>query len=270
MRSGPQHKRLSFNQTQVENPESSGQFQGVRVMSVDSTIRTVCPDVRSRAARLLLTLGSAVLVSLPSAALAQSQTVCGPEVKEEVVKALSAVDQADDAKKMATEKEIYAKYQTCAQDAALVPSTFIAAARECGAAVSNLGSLFYEEMSCVGYDPQRRQFAAPVKIKQTFGFGGAPLPGSREHVLHCVADPNGTLQPVGRDSVHLANVIDNQGPTWQFAVIASAIQNLQLLQPMNGQTRRAKSILSWGLTPTDCNYTPIWGNALNYRIRLDQ
>ena len=71
--------------------------------------------------------------------------------------------------------------------------------------MSNLGSLFYEEMSCAGYDPQRRQFAAPIKIKQTFGFGGAPLPGSREHVLHCVADANGVLLPVGHDSVHLAN-----------------------------------------------------------------
>ena len=73
--------------------------------------------------------------------------------------------------------------------------------------VSNLGSLFYEEMSCSGYDPQRRQFASPIKIKQTFGFGGAPLPGSREHVLHCVADAGGMLVPVGRDSVHLANAI---------------------------------------------------------------
>ena len=125
-------------------------------------------------------------------------------------------------------------------------------------------------MSCAGYDPQRRQFAAPVKIKQTFGFGGAPLPGSREHVLHCVADPAGVLRPVGHDSVHLANAIGNQPPTWQFAVITNANVNLQTIQPMNGQTRRARSILSWAFTPTDCNFTPIWGNALNYRIRLDQ
>ncbi len=62
-------------------------------------------------------------------------------------------------------------------------------------------------MSCAGYDPQRRQFASPIKIKQTFGFGGAPLPGSREHVLHCVADVGGILRPVGHDSVHLANAI---------------------------------------------------------------
>jgi hypothetical protein len=202
------------------------------------------------------------------AALAQSQTVCPPEVKEEVAKALDA---APEAEKPAVEKALYSKYQYCGvQDAVQVPSSFFAAARECGASVSNLGSLFYEEMSCVGYDPQRRQFAAPVKIKQTFGFGGAPLPGSREHVLHCVANANGTLLPVGFDSVHLANALAGQVPTWQFAVIVYANLNLQTIQPMNGQTRRARSILSWAFTPTNCNFTPIWGNALNYHIRLDQ
>jgi hypothetical protein len=187
------------------------------------------------------------------------------------VKALSAVEGAAEDVQLATEKELYARFQYCAQDAAAFPvaSNFLIAARECGAAISNLGSIFFEEMSCAGYDPQRRQFAAPIKIKQTFGFGPAPLPGSREHVLHCVADANGVLVPVARDSVHLANSISGP-PTWQFAVIANANQNLQTIQPMNGQTRRARSILSWQLTPNDCNYQPIWGNALNYRIRLDQ
>jgi hypothetical protein len=183
---------------------------------------------------------------------------------------MAAVEDAPEAQKVAVEQSLYKQYQFCAQDAAQVPSTFFAAARECGASVSNLGSLFYEEMPCAGYDPQRRQFAAPIKIKQTFGFGGAPLPGSREFVLHCVADANGTLLPVGRDSVHLANAIGNQSPTWQFAVIVNANENLQVIYPMSGQSRRARSILSWNLRPTDCNYTPIWGNALNYIIRLDQ
>ena len=215
----------------------------------------------------MVCIGSALLLSLPAAA--QAQTVCGPEVKEEVAKALAGVEGGSEAETLAVEKELYAKYQGCAQDAQLVPSSFFVAARECGAWVSNLGSLFYEEMSCSGYDPQRRQFASPIKIKQVFGFGGAPLPGSREHVLHCVADASGTLVPVGHDSVHLANAI-GQSPTWQFAVIVNANRNLHTLQPMSGETRRARSILSWALTPTDCNYTPIWGNALNYRIRLDQ
>jgi hypothetical protein len=223
--------------------------------------------VRSRAARILVAAGAVVLVSLPTAALAQSQTVCGPEVKEEIVKALAGLD---GDKLASVEKELYAKFQFCTLDAQQVPSNFFIAARECGAGVSNLGSLFYEEMSCSGYDPQRRQFASPIKIKQTFGFGGAPLPGSREHVLHCVADAGGTLVPVGRDTVHLANAIGDDRPTWQFAVIVNASENLHTIYPMDGSTRRVRSILSWQLTPTDCNYTPIWGNALNYRIRLDQ
>ena len=216
----------------------------------------------------MVCIGSALLLSWPAAA--QAQTVCGPEVKEEVAKALAGIEGKAAAETLAVEKELYDKYQACAQDAQQVPSSFFVAARQCGASVSSLGSLFYEEMSCSGYDPQRRQFASPIKIKQVFGFGGAPLPGSRLHVLHCVADGSGTLVPVGHDSVHLANAIGNQSPTWQFAVIVNANQNLHTLQPMSGETRRARSILSWALTPTDCNYTPIWGNALNYRIRLDQ
>src|SRR5262245_16827259 len=143
--------------------------------------------IRFRIARILLTMGSVAAISLPSSAFAQTASVCGPEVKEEVVKALATVANADDATKAAFEKDLYTKYQYCAQDStASPPASLVAAARQCGAIVSNLGSIFYEEMSCSGYDPQRRQFASPIKIKQQFGFGGAPLPGSREHVLHCV------------------------------------------------------------------------------------
>ena len=225
-------------------------------------------DARRHGARIVAAASAILVLMLPSPARAQTATVCGPEVKAEVAKALSTVAGTPDSEKL--EAELYAKYQFCAQDAQVVPATFVAAARECGAVVSQLGSLFYEEMSCAGYDPQRRQFAAPIKIKQTFGFGGAPLPGSREYVLHCVADPNGVLQAVGRDSVHLADAIANQFPTWQFAVITNANENLQLIQPMNNTTRRARSILSWAFPPTNCNFQPIWGNALNYRIRLDQ
>jgi hypothetical protein len=230
------------------------------------------PGVRSRIVRMLFVVGSALLVSLPSAAFAQATTACGPDVKEEVARALAAIDNYPAAEKAKAEADLYAKYLPCgANDVAVAPASFFAAARQCSASVSNLGSLFYEEMSCCGYDPQRRQFACPVKIKQTVGYGPTPLPGSREHVLHCVADGNGILRPVGHDSVHLSNAIPGNFPSWQFAVIAAANDNLQLVQPMNGATRNARSILSWGFSPNNnCAFVPIWGNALNYRIRLDQ
>ena len=213
----------------------------------------------------LVSLCALAMFGLPLAANAQ---VCGPEVKEEAAKELSAVATAPTQERLAKEAEIYAKYLSCIQDAA-PDKSFVAAADQCGAAVSQPGSLFFEEMSCCGYDPQRRQFACPVRIKQPFGFGAAPLPGSREYVMNCV-DAGSGLLPVGVDSVHLADESFGQPPSWQFAVIASANQNLATVQPMNGETRRARSILSWGFQPTDCNFQPIWGNAINYRIRLDQ
>jgi hypothetical protein len=238
-------------------------------MYINSLLRKFPRELRSRTAGILLAAGSAFVVSLPPAALAQTQPLCGPEVKDEVLKALAAVEDASDAEKIAVESAVYERFQYCASEPQQpILSTFYIAARQCSASVTQLGSLFYEEMSCCGYDPQRRQFACPVKIKQPFGFGGSPLPGSREHVLHCVADANGILQPVGHDSVHLSD--SEQRPPWQFAVIANANDNLHTIQPMNGETRRARSILSWALPPRHCDYKPIWGNALNYPIRLDQ
>jgi hypothetical protein len=243
----------------------------------NDSVFTTNRGVRSLAAMIMTVAASVLVASTASAQVIAPvpvpTTACGPEVKEEVVKLLAGYDDLDDNGKASLAASVYEKYSYCGvADAQLTPasSTFFVAARECGAAVSQLGSLFYEELPCAGYDPQRRQFAAPIKIKQTFGFGGAPLPGSREYVLHCVADPTGVLRPVGRDSVHLSNALPGNFPTWQFAVITNATENLGLIQPMNNQTRRARSILSWQIPPNSCDFQPIWGNALNYRIRLDQ
>src|SRR5262245_40736473 len=185
-----------------------------------------------------------LVVSLPAVTEAQDKPVCGPEVKTEIVQALA---NAKPEEKQALENELYKKYQYCAQDAeySQVPQSFFDAAGQCSARVSILGSTFFEDMSCCGYDPQRGLFACPVRIKQRFGFGPAPFPGSREHVLTCVQQPGGGFVPVARDSVHLADEIWGRQPTWQFAVVAQATQNLQTVLPRNGQTRLARSILSW-------------------------
>ncbi|MCP4247869.1 MAG: hypothetical protein GY778_12545, partial [bacterium] len=40
--------------------------------------------------------------------------------------------------------------------------------------------------------------------------------------------------------------------------------------PLDGRTLRARSILSWNLPPQgNCAYRPIWGNVIEYQIRLD-
>lgn len=227
--------------------------------------------------RTLRLLALTPLLALASwSAQAQSNTACGPEILEDVAKQLAPNPKLSEADVLALQAKLYEQYSFCGQeDGKNLPPTdpFFTAAAQCGSKPSYVGSLYYEEMSCCGYDPQRRTFACPVKVKQKTGFGASPTPGSRQYVLNCVDSGLG-FQPVGQDSVHMANSTGT--PPWQFAVVANAVDNLQTVQPMNGVTRNARSILSWNLKPVnaagdlDCNYKPIWGNVLDYKIRLNQ
>lgn len=211
-----------------------------------------------------------LLASLGLFQAALAAPICGDAEKSAVARTIGAASRSNQAELLRLEAQLYEQYQYCAADGAQLPTSdpFFGSVKQCNARVPTIGSTYFEEMPCCGYDPQRRTFACPVKVKQGFGFGASPLPGSREYVLHCIADSTGTFQPVGVDSVHLSN--STQAPSWQFAVVANANNNLNLLQPMNGSSRTARSILSWNLQPTSCNYKPIWGNAIDYRVRLDQ
>jgi len=122
-------------------------------------------------------------------------------------------------------------------------------------------------MRCCGYEPKKQLFGCPIDIKKPTGFGGAPFPGSYEHVLTCV-DFGAGFEPVAFDSVHLADSLSPAPPPWQFAVIAQAKERLTAL-PLDGRTLPARSILSWEFVPPDCKYRPTWGNAVDYQIRLD-
>ncbi|MGQ5523752.1 hypothetical protein ACUHMQ_10860 [Chitinimonas sp. PSY-7] len=212
--------------------------------------------------RLAVLLSAGLLCGVVQAAPA-----CGDDVKEAIVRQFTQAgwEKMNDEERQRFEKAVYAQYQPAC---AVQDGTVVSPAAFCGK-TSYQGSTWYEQMTCCGYDPQRRMFACPVSIKQKGGFGAAPLAGSREYVLNCVSN-GATFLPVGVDSVHLANEAFNVNPPWQFAVIAAANQNLYLTQPMSGVTRQARSILSWQFQPTDCNYRPIWGNVLEYQIRLNQ
>ena len=65
-----------------------------------------------------LALASVLIVAGARPAHAQTQTYCGPEVKDEVVKTLAGVDGAPEDVQLAAEQELYAKFQYCAADAA--------------------------------------------------------------------------------------------------------------------------------------------------------
>ena len=63
-------------------------------MCIDSSSPEVRPELRSRVVHTLLVIGSALLMSLPSAAFAQSATACGPDIKEHVAKLVAGLGPA--------------------------------------------------------------------------------------------------------------------------------------------------------------------------------
>ncbi|MEM6274851.1 MAG: hypothetical protein AAF735_06380 [Myxococcota bacterium] len=209
--------------------------------------------------------GSRFDVFAASSASAQEEPLCGPDIKFEVATILDQSGYHDDPsskESVALKEALFEAYSFCLED---VPP--VSEEAYCGE-LSLVASTFYERMRCCGYDPQKRLFACPVEILQRNGYGAPPFPGSYQYVLTCV-DFGGGFVPVADDRVHLANERYGFQPTWNFAVVAEAYDELAS-QPLKGQTFVARSILSWNTMPTSCeDEAIIWGNAVDYQIRLD-
>lgn len=224
----------------------------------------------------LLTLFGAALLSLPLIASAQEeQPICGPEIKEEIAKLLADDPaQKDPFSKEASvlQNKIYEKYSYCIPHGTHPPVED----GYCGTGFG-FGSLAYERMPCCGYNPQHKEFACSIEILRRFGFGSfGPDPlGSYENVRICVdLDDNGSFEEVARGSVHVTNEIWGRNPPWYFAAFADTrlrAYDVLASMPLNGRTLRARSLLAWNAAPPGCNEQrpPIWGNALEYQIRLD-
>lgn len=220
-------------------------------------------STRPPAVFLMLCGAFALALAVPAAAQKgqePGETRCPPELREELAKMLAENDD------VSVRREIQEKYRYCAKEGAEIPRSEKARYEYCGSLV-NAGSLHYERLRCCGYEPQKQLFNCPVEIRQPGGFGSFPVPGSYEYVLSCV-HLNGSWQPAALDRVHLANA-QSGDPNWYTAVTAKAGGELAKME-LNGRTIRARSILSWNLTPKgDCDYQPVWGNVIEYKIRLD-
>lgn len=217
--------------------------------------------------RTALILGGIALLLVPANANARKGTKetrrppgCDPEAREQISERLARVTEPE------TWREIREKHQRCAETGRRAVADDRSRLEHCGSP-TYAGDLFYERLRCCGYEPQKKLFNCPVEIRHPAGFGAFPVPGSYEYVLTCV-QLGGAWRAVALDRVHVANGVSGK-PPWYTAVTAAARSPLAAM-PLDGRTLNARSILSWNLSPqSDCNYRPIWGNVIEYRIRLD-
>lgn len=199
---------------------------------------------------------------------ADAQKICGDDVKAEVVKALAKFEDPTSKEALAVQQDLYKKFEYCVNDAQPNDAAVRRLRQRACGKVPYVGSLFWEQMPCCGYDPQEMTFGCPIEILQDKGYGAAQYPGSYEHVLICVDYGHG-LVPVARDWVHLADNMSGTSPIWNFAALPKVFDQGFLAQHFDSRSYYARATLSWMIEPSSCEQPPIWGHALDFKIRLD-
>jgi hypothetical protein len=133
---------------------------------------------------------------------------------------------------------------------------------------SVIGNTTYEEVRCVGYNPDVNLLKAVVWIKLPFGFlGDLCAPGSKEYVRFYISFDNGaTWQDQGLVSF---TAHDTPGPKPLEYAVTLAPHSYHTwctreLLPL------VRAILSWNVPPppNTPNYSPVWGNMLDGHIQV--
>lgn len=125
----------------------------------------------------------------------------------------------------------------------------------------------YEELKCVGFNPQLNRLEGVVWIKQNSGYdGGICTEGSREYVSFFLSYDNGaTWLPQGTTSFP---VYDVPGPHPLEYAVSVVIQPERKFCFVNNLPL-VRAILSWNTPPAGPSTIPVWGNVLDARIQIE-
>jgi hypothetical protein len=137
-----------------------------------------------------------------------------------------------------------------------------------------VGNTYWEELTCVGFNPELAQLEAIVSIKQTTGYsGGLCTNGSTEYVRFFIdwGDGNG-FQDVGLASFKAYDISDlPPGP--QHPLKYMVYLPLDDVDHVKGCDKpvlpKVRAVLSWNQIPSlDPEEPPVFGNRLDVEIQL--
>lgn len=136
------------------------------------------------------------------------------------------------------------------------------------------GNVSFEELECIGYDPNDDSLVGVIRLKRPSGFSGGPCTdGSREYVTFW-ADLNGNgiyETCIGTASVRVydINAIPREGLEYAVHLPADLLRHRLPCQE-GPRIIPIRAILSWAV-PIPCatpNATPTWGNRLETRVHV--
>lgn len=129
----------------------------------------------------------------------------------------------------------------------------------------------YEELMCVGYEPDTERLEAVVHVKRSYGYGGDICSsGSPEYVRFYKEnrdDPNKDWDDLGLRHFTAYDIPGEED--LEYGVSLQIDPEEWVCEEENLPEVRA--ILSWNRAPPadQPNYTPVWGNSLETTIQID-
>ena len=135
------------------------------------------------------------------------------------------------------------------------------------------GSTFYEELGCVGYQPQQRRLEAVVYVKQPSGYGTDVCgPGTPEYVRFYLSfDGGATWQDQGMTSFQAFNIPEGTDGAKRLEYAVTLPVHVPSRFCFFDPLIRVRAILSWNNPPpaNQPNWPPIWGNVREATILLE-
>ncbi|MBC8064383.1 MAG: hypothetical protein H7Y17_06105 [Chlorobia bacterium] len=136
------------------------------------------------------------------------------------------------------------------------------------------GNTDYEELTCVGYDPNNDALVGVIKVKKSSGYSGNMCStGSREYVAFWVDWGDGAGWTYeGTSSVRVHDVGSMPAGGLQFAVFEALGSVKRRKACWTGPvTAKVRAIMSWQTPPStsDPNWVPTWGNREETVIQLN-
>ncbi len=135
------------------------------------------------------------------------------------------------------------------------------------------GNTTYEEIGCVGYQPQTERLEAVVYVKEPSGYGGGLCgPGTPEYVRFYASWDNGaTWTDIGLSAFIAWDVPEGTQGRRRLEYAVTRRYDFQRRICLFPQIVLVRAILSWNSVPPPNapNHVPVWGNVHNTRILIE-
>ena len=128
---------------------------------------------------------------------------------------------------------------------------------------------YYEEIGCVGFQPQFDRLEAVIYVNQNSGYGGSICsPGTQEYVRFFLSDDNGaSWQDLGMTNFTVYNIPGEDRIEYASSLSIDPKRRFCFIENI----LKVRAILSWDdpVPPNQPDWIPIWGDVHDTYIQVE-